>query len=255
MGKQARVRSREVRLAQAMQARRTKIRTLLIAGLGGFVIVGLVVAIVVVLVTSATKDAVPSAANTSDTLVTPATATDDGAIVVGQAAAPVRLAVYLDYMCPFCGRFEKANSAEIDRLVGAGKVRLELHPLAFLDAQSSGAEYSTRAANAIATVADRSSNAVLAFNAGLFTQQPAEGSRGLTDDQIASLAVKAGVPQEVANAFEERTFKPWIINSTDAALRSSVNSTPTVKINGTVFKGDLYTTGPLTQAIEAAGGR
>lgn len=255
MGKQARVKARELRQAQATAARRAKSRTRLVAGVGGFVIVGLIVAIAVVLVTSATKTDASNGANASDTLVTPANATENGAIAVGQAAAPVKVEIYLDYMCPFCGRFEKANSAEIDRLVGAGKVRLELHPLAFLDEQSNGAQYSTRAANAIATVADRSPASVLAFNAALFTQQPAEGTRGLSDDQIAALAIKAGVPQDVVNAFNERTFQPWIINSTDAALKNGVNSTPTVKINGTVFKGDLYTAGPLTRAVEAAGGK
>jgi protein-disulfide isomerase len=36
---------------------------------------------------------------------------------------------------------------------------------------------------------------------------------------------------------------------------TGISSTPTVKINGEVFKGDLYTTGPLTQAVTAAKGQ
>ena len=255
MGKQARTKAREMRQVQTMVARRAKNRTRLVAGVGGLVIVGLIVAIVAVVVASATKDDASNGASAGDTKVSPANATGNGAIAVGSAAAPVKLEIYLDYMCPFCGRFEKANSAEIDRLVGAGKVRLELHPLAFLDEQSNGTKYSTRAANAIATVADRAPASVLAFNAALFTQQPAEGSRGLSDEQIAALASKAGVPQDVVNAFPNRTFQPWIINSTDAAFKAGVNGTPTVKVNGTVFKGDLYTAGPLTRAVEAAGGK
>jgi protein-disulfide isomerase len=251
-------------MAKAMAARRARNRTRLVAGVGGSVIVALIVAIVVVVATSATNGGASNGdasngdasngAGASATLVTPANATGNGAIAVGQAAAPVKLEIYLDYMCPFCGRFEKANSADSDRLVGAGRVRLELHPLAFLDEKSNGTKYSTRAANAIATVADRAPASVLAFNAALFAQQPAEGTRGLSDEQIATLAIEAGVPQDVVNAFTDRTFVPWIINSTDAALKAGVNSTPTVKINGTVFKGDLYTAGPLTRALEAARG-
>ncbi|WP_414635582.1 hypothetical protein [Actinophytocola sp.] len=42
--------------------------------------------------------------------------------------------------------------------------------------------------------------------------------------------------------------------STDKAFKSGVEGTPTIKINGTVFTGDAYTTGPLTRAIEAASG-
>lgn len=255
MSKQARTKARETRQAQLLAEQRRRKQTRLVAGIGGLVIVGLLVTIIAVVVSSATKGSAPVSASPSTPVIVPSNALPNGAIMVGQASAPVRLEIYLDYMCPFCGRFEKANSAEISRLVDAGKVKLELHPLAFLDKQSNGALYSTRAANAIATVAHRAPTSILAFNNALFDQQPAEGSRGLTDQQIAALATKAGVPQDVVNAFTAGTFQPWIATSTDAAFASGVTGTPTVKINGTVFKGDLYTVGPLTQAIEAAGGK
>ena len=111
-------------------------------------------------------------------LVVPTTATANGAISVGKANAPVKLEVYLDYMCPFCGRFERANGGELDRLVADGTVQLHLYPLSFLDRLSNGTRYSTRAANAIVTVADRAPDKVLAFNSALFADQPAEGSSG-----------------------------------------------------------------------------
>ena len=184
----------------------------------------------------------------------PTTATANGAISVGNANAPVRLEVYLDYMCPFCGRFERANGAELGQLVADGTVQLHLYPLSFLDRSSSGTKYSTRAANAIATVADRAPDKVLTFNQALYAGQPAEGSSGLSDDQIASLAANSGVPPEVISLFHERIFEPWVSESTNAVFRTGISGTPTVKINGAVFKGDLYTNGPLTQAIMAAKG-
>ncbi len=256
MSKQARTRSRELRQARE-QARRRKKRLRLIAGAGGFVIVGLVIAIVVVVVSAATRGGSPRAGGASPgaTVAAPAHATKDGAITVGQPGAPVTLTVYLDYMCPYCGRFERANGGEIIRLVQSGKVKVELHPLSFLDRQSGDAKYSTRAANAMATVADRAPDAVLAFNKALYEQQPAEGSTGLTDDQIASVATGAGVAQEVVNGFAGRTFEGWVAASTDAAFKSGITGTPTVKINGTAYTGDLYTVGPLTRAIEAAGAK
>lgn len=73
---------------------------------------------------------------------------------MGKADAPVTVEIYFDYMCPACGAFEAANGDELDRLLEAGVVRVELRPLSFLDDQSNGTAYSTRAANAIATVAD-----------------------------------------------------------------------------------------------------
>jgi protein-disulfide isomerase len=194
-----------------------------------------------------------SAAPASSSTAVPAGATAKGAIVVG--TGPVTVTVYLDYLCPYCGRFERANSAELERLVADGTVRLELHPLAFLDKASRGTRYSTRTANAVASVADQAPGVVLAFSDALFAHQPAEGGPGLTDEQIASIATGAGVPADVAATFTAGRFEHWVATSTDAAFkRDGVTGTPTVKVNGKVFEGDLYTAGPLTAAITAAKG-
>ena len=95
---------------------------------------------------------------------------------------------------------------------------------------------------------------VLAFSTALFGQQPEEGSPGLTDVQIAKLATDAGVPAGIVEGFHEARFQPWIATSTDAAFKSGITGTPTVRINGKDFKGDLYSAGPLTNAIMAAKG-
>ncbi|HET8658019.1 MAG TPA: thioredoxin domain-containing protein [Micromonosporaceae bacterium] len=253
MGKQARNASRGVRQARAAAEQRRK-RLRLLTGAGAVVIVGLLVAIVVSLVNAAGGSA-PDRDGSQKKMVTPATATAGGALAVGSATAPVRLEVYLDYMCPYCGRFEQANAGELERLVAEGTVRLELYPLSFLDKASAGTRYSTRTANAVATVADRAPGKVLAFNNALFTRQPAEGTAGLSDDEIAALARSAGVPTDVVNLFTDGIFEPWVAASTETVLKTGVSSTPTVKINGKVFKGDLFTVGPLTQAVAAAKGQ
>ena len=254
MGKQARTTARQQRIAQAAAARRRARRNRIFVASGGLVIVGLLVAIVVTLVNAAGGGSRVNV-DAPTTLVAPAGATAAGAIQVGDPAAPVKLEVYLDYMCPFCGRFDRANADQLNRLVADGTVRLEIYPLSFLDKTSNGTRYSTRAANAAATVADRAPDKLLAFTQALFAQQPHEGSDGLTNDQIANLAHSAGVPQEVINTFVDRTFEPWIAKLTDTAFASGITGTPTLKINGTVFKGDLYTVGPLTDAITAAKGQ
>jgi len=253
MSKQARNKARDLRHAQAVAARRTVGRTRLLVSAGAIIIVGLLVAIVAVVVNSGPKRDASPGVSSGGTAAVPANTAAGGAILIGRPQAPVKVEIYLDYLCPFCGRFEKANSADIDSLVQAGKIRIELHPLAFLDRLSKGTNYSTRTANAVATVADRAPTSVLAFNTALFAAQPAENSSGLSDDQIAALAVRAGVPQAVASAFAERTFQPWILSATDAAVAAGINGTPTVKINGAVLQ-DLYTGGAFKQAVEAAEG-
>ncbi|MDP4510480.1 DsbA family protein [Nonomuraea turcica] len=251
MSTEARIKSRELRIARAAAERRRQKRTRLIAAGGGLIIVGLLVAIVISLINAAGTGSSPAAQGGK----APAIATAGGALALGNAVAPVKLEVYLDYMCPYCGRFEPANSGELDRMVADGTVRLELYPLSFLDKASSGAKYSTRAANAVATVADRAPGKVLALSAALFANQPEEGSRGLSDEEIATLARNAGVPAHVVNAFTSRSFEPWIATSTQAAFDTGISGTPTVKINGKVFEGDLYTAGPLTTAVTAAKGQ
>jgi protein-disulfide isomerase len=253
VGKQARVLARERREAKLVAQRRARTRNRLLAGGGGLIILGLVVAIVVALVNAAGRDDPPTGAGKA--VVAPAGATAAGGLALGVASAPVRLEVFLDYMCPFCGRFERANNADIERLVADGTVRLDLHILSFLDKTSSGTRYSTRAANAVVTVFDRAPDRVLAFHRALFASQPAEGSSGLTDDQIGALAADAGVPPDVVAAFHEETFQPWIAQTTEAAFAGGITGTPTVRINGERFEGDLYTAGGLTAAINAAKGR
>ncbi|GAA2626062.1 DsbA family protein [Paractinoplanes durhamensis] len=244
-----RAKAREVRLAQERAERRRK-RIRIAIGAGSLVIVGLLVAIFAVVYTSASHDRTTA----SGVLVTPANLAASGAIPVGQTSAPVTVEIYLDYMCPACGKFEQANATELDRLLAAGTIKLELHPMNFLDSRSKGTNYSTRTANAVATTADQAADKVWVLSKALYANQPEEGTSGLTDQQIADLATTAGVPQATVDAFKNRTFDTWVTNSNDAAFKAGVQGTPTIKINGTHFEGDVYNAGPLTQAIEQAAG-
>jgi protein-disulfide isomerase len=251
MSTQAREKAREARRVKELAERQRRQRARVL-GIGGLIIGALVAAIVISIIATAATSTTPQAAPSGKVLVVPAAANSDGALTIGNAAAPVKLEIYLDYMCPFCGRFDRANGTELDKLVADGTARVDLHVLNFLDRASNGTRYSTRTANALVTVAEKAPGKVLAFNTQLFASQPEENTGGLTDDAIASLALRAGVPQDVVSLFELGTYEPWIARTTEAAFGSGITGTPTVKINSTVFKGDLYTAGPLTQAVLAA---
>jgi protein-disulfide isomerase len=249
MSKQARTRTQELRKAQQEAARRQAKRQRLLTIVGGLVIVALLAAIVFAVVRAVGGD---DGTDASGEVVAPANITADGAIPVGEEGAPVSVEVYYDYMCPACGAFEAANGADLDRLIEEGTARVELRPISILDRFSSGTEYSTRSANAIATVADGAPEAVWPFHAALYDAQPEEGSSGLTDDEIAEIATEAGVPAAVADRFTDRTHEGWVAKVTDEARESGVEGTPTVRIDGETFEGDLYTPGVLTEVIESA---
>jgi protein-disulfide isomerase len=252
MSKQSRIRTQELRKAQQEAARKEARRRRLLTALGGLVIVGLVAAIIVAVVqaTGGDDDDTSTASGSGD-VVQPDN-TSEWSIPVGDEAAPVTVAIYYDYMCPACGAFEQANGDELDRLVEEGTANVELRPISFLDRTSSGTEYSSRTANAIATVADGAPESAWEFHRALYEAQPQEGSEGLSDDEIAEIATNAGVPSEVVDRFTEGTFRGWVKAATEAAFGSGVEGTPTVLVDDDEFEGDVYTPGPLTEAIESA---
>ncbi|MFN8074283.1 MAG: thioredoxin domain-containing protein [Kineosporiaceae bacterium] len=249
MSKETEKRARQLREAAAAKQRRQRNRTNLYFSLGVAVIVGLLITIVVVAITSSQKGKTTLG---SGPQATPSSITSTGALPIGKDTAPVTLSVYLDYQCPACKAFEEANASEIEKLVADGTLRVELHPMTFLDPQSGGTKYSTRAANAVATVSDKAPDALLKFNNGLYAHQPAEGGTGLDDAMISEIAVSAGVPKEVADTFTQGRFVDWAGKSNEEATKAGVSSTPTLKINGEKFEGDAFTAGALTEAIKAA---
>lgn len=235
--------------AQAAAERRMKtiVRTAWIAGI---TVIALIIGITVWSVTNARSS--NTAGGAPGALVTPTRATDAGALRFGKDDAKVTVAVYADFMCPYCGRFERANGDALHDALNAGTIILDVHPMAFLDAQSGGTEYSTRAANAFVTIAEADPDAALRFNQLLYANQPSEGSTGLSDTQLATFATQAGASSEVVASFDKRTYSPWVAKITQQAFDSGVTGTPTVKLNGQTFTGDLYTPGVLTAAIAQA---
>jgi len=188
----------------------------------------------------------------ADGLIAPTTATDSGAVLIGKPEAKVTVTVYLDFLCPYCGQFERANGDALAAAIDNGTAKLEVHPMAFLDDLSAGTKYSTRAANAFAAVANHDPNTALAFSQLLFAQQPAENTAGLTDATLGDLASQAGAPADVVASFAKQAYQPWVAKITKQAFDSGITGTPTVKVDGRPFAGDLYTAGPLTEAITAA---
>jgi protein-disulfide isomerase len=251
MSKQARTRTRELREAQRVAAVKHQRNRRLVTGLGVLVILGLVAAIVIAVVrATGGGEAPPPAAD--GPVVAPANVGGSGSFAVGQAGAPVTVEIYYDYMCPACGAFEAANGSELDRLIEDGTIQVHLRPISFLDEQSDGTRYSTRAASAFATVVDGHPDAAWDFHSALYANQPTEGSKGLSDDQIAEIARTAGVPDAVVERFGDGTFEPWVASMTAAAFDAGLQGTPTITIDGQPFQGDPYSTGPLTDAIETA---
>src|SRR3984957_16380131 len=119
----------------------------------------------------------------------PAGATPEGdGIVTGDG--PVRVDAFIDFLCPFCRRFELSAGPALADLVAAGLISLAHHPMNFLD-EASTTNYSSRAAAASGCAADQGRFAEYA-NA-LFVSQPPEGGPGLSDAELAALGRAVGL--------------------------------------------------------------
>ncbi|WP_456786727.1 DsbA family protein [Cellulomonas sp. P5_C5] len=284
---EARAKAAQMRKEQERKAKRNRI-----LAIGGLVVA--VLALVAVVFSILNQNKANEAANSNvaygqgtenvvapalDDVTAPAPANDKGGIPVsgnggddvGVAGdGDVDLTIYFDYMCPYCGQFDEANAGDLDAMLEEGGVTITYHPVSILDRLSAGSSYSTRAVNATAIVADKSPEHFTDFVTAMYKDQPAEGTSGRSDAEIAKIAEDLGVPAEVTATFMDtvsgtfdtqdekglegtwRTFAPWSAAATNQAGTDVPEfSTPTVLINGEPFT-EWQTPGVLKQAVDAA---
>ncbi|MGR2753662.1 DsbA family protein [Agromyces arachidis] len=164
-----------------------------------------------------------------------------------ESGTVANIVVYVDYLCPYCGQFEQTNSESMRTLVEQGAATLEIHPIAILTNKSAGTQYSLRAANAAACVAEESPEAFFDFNALMFENQPEELTAGPSNAEIKELAAEAGAASSVDECIDDTQFKSWVEDATNRALTQpipnsdleSVKGTPTVLVNGKQYVGSL----------------
>jgi protein-disulfide isomerase len=165
-------------------------------------------------------------------------------VVVGDAGAPVTMAVYEDFRCPACGQFETTFSDTIHELAEAGKLRVNYHLVTIIDGNMGG-NGSTYAANA--ALCARDAGKFPEYHDVLFENQPAE-----TDDAFADKSRLIDLAGDV-EGLDTETFRScvqdgghddWVTGSNEGFLNSEYNATPTVLLNGEDVYGD--TSDPLT---------
>src|SRR5690606_34226249 len=105
------------------------------------------------------------------------------------SASAVDVHIYVDYLSPGAGEFERANSRQLGGWINDGLVTVTYHPVSMLTASSSGTKYSLRSAAAAACVATHSPDKFYAYNHELLIDQPEVDSSGRTDVELADLAV------------------------------------------------------------------
>lgn len=257
----AREKAREERVRQQRRERRN--RVVLQAAIG--VVIVAIVAIVAVVIVNSVRPPGPGPRNMANGGISIQGA-DLEAVTTKAAAADatpspqstvsggrVLIQAYEDFGCPACQNFEQTYGAQVKSLVTSGAAVVQYHPVAILDRNFTDGNYSTRAANAAAAVANWSPDAFPAFHELLYgtTVQPKEGTAGLTDDRLIALVKQAkatNVPQ-ISKAIRDQQFKNWVGARTDefidktgslSAVKIPANnrgSTPTIVVNGKYWDG------------------
>lgn len=159
--------------------------------------------------------------------------------------------VFVDYSCPHCALFEQRHGEFLRELAVSGAASVEIVPLSFLDRASAGSYYSSRAAGAMACLADSQPEAAWLGNAALLDPavQPNGGSALTNEDLVRLLDDAAGGLNDGARGcIETERFVPfvqslnqWVFaNPVSGALdsESRLQGTPTIFVNGVYFDGD-----------------
>ncbi len=172
----------------------------------------------------------------------PAGATSEGdGIVIGDG--PVRVDVFIDFLCPYCRQFELSSAAALAALVTGRLASLCYHPMNFLDLAST-TTYSTRAAAASGCAADQGRFADYAHE--LFIHQPPEGGPGLSDAELISIGRGAGLAgADFAACVSAAPYLAWPPYVTARAAAAGIGATPTVLVAGAEVRAE-------PQAITAA---
>jgi protein-disulfide isomerase len=178
----------------------------------------------------------------------PAGATLEGdGVVVGHG--PVRVDVFIDFLCPFCRQFELSSGPALASLVADGLVSLAYHPMSFLE-EASTTNYSTRAAAASGCAADGGRFAQYAH--ALFASQPPEGGPGLSDAELAGIGRAVGLAGAAFTlCLADARYLDWPPYVTARATALGVDATPTVLVKGAAVRPDARA---ITAAVAAAHG-
>ena len=195
------------------------------------------------------------AATATPTPTPTATATPDPSATARPA---VDIRIYVDYLSPGSREFQMANAAQLATWVKQGAATLTYYPVAMLTSKSNGTKYSLRAASAAACVATHSPEAFFAFTHALLAQQPEVDSDGISDQDLAALAIasSASSPKVVRDCIEEEDFAAWAKSATDRALQGipgangvALTTAPMVLVNGTQYVGALDDPAEFSQFV------
>ena len=138
----------------------------------------------------------------------------DDPMAWGAIDAPLVIIEWTDFRCPFCASFANATLPVLYKdYVESGKVRFEVHDVAFFGDHSVDAAVGARAAGAQGKYRE--------FMTALYAAAPPSGHPEMPKDKLIGFAKTAGVPDlaAFAAALGDATLRTQVSDSTTLARR------------------------------------
>ncbi len=152
-------------------------------------------------------------------------------LALGRVDAPVVVAEWGDFQCPFCRAFTlDTEPALVSQYVESGQVRLEWHDFAYLGPESVLAARGARAAGRQGKFWE--------FHDTLYRNQPPENSGALTEASLAETARGLGLdPARFAGDFADPAIAAEVDRDQGDGARLGVTGVPSFLINGQLVVG------------------
>lgn len=152
---------------------------------------------------------------------------------VGAENAPVTVVEYSDFRCPHCAdAHETIYTPLLEEYVKTGKVRLEIHPVAFLG------EGSQLAAEAALCAQDQGQ--FFPYHDRLFAAQRQYGAGAFTPDRLKEYAAELGLDVGAfSRCLDSHQHAGDVEQLNRQAARNGVMGTPTFFVNGAKIEGTI----------------
>jgi len=257
MSRSGRAAARErIRVERERAARRRQRNRVLIVV--GSAIGAVVIAVIIIVAIGSGQGTGPGTATVHNAYYSgpfaPVTKNSDHSVTMSQPSVktPV-LDIYEDFQCPVCDVFEKANGGTVQKLAFQGKVRVVYHPFTIFLGEQPAQGNSVRAWAAAQCVPARQ---WAQYHNLLYSNQPGERTQGgFPVSSLLALGRKAGLTSaSFTHCVSSQKFEPLAVPLSERIIRSGIDSTPTVKLNGKTVSNAILVQpgGALEKLILAA---
>lgn len=156
----------------------------------------------------------------------------DDPMAIGAIDAPVVLSEWVDFRCPFCAVFSRDVLPQlVQEYVDEGKVRIEVHDVAFFGDESLRAAVAARAAG--------EQGKYFEFLGAVYEAAPESGHPELPTDELIELAKVAGVPdlEQFEGDMQREDLAAAVRQSTERAGQLGVTGVPFFAVGDQAISG------------------